>query len=102
MERSACGACGQDLSWNVHYRVLPRRRVAAKPPGWLQTAGVWHLGPRARARQLRGAQLDYDHNSLVVDLPILLICPRCGERQTLDLHPRTNKELEAAYLRASK
>jgi len=115
-EGAICGTCGHDLGWTVLEIGTPPLRAARKPPGWLATDGTWYLGPRARARRSRGAKLDYDPANIdaaaillgvfrpgyLVELPVAIKCPRCGQRQELDLHPRSQEELQEAYVRGGK
>ena len=64
------------------------------PPAIL---GKWHNADLLLRCYRCGASV----GRLVVDPVQILLCPQCGERVLLDLRPRSQEELEAAYLRFS-
>jgi hypothetical protein len=97
LENVACGNCGFDLGWSVHKdgRLL-------KGAGWRSNGAVWSSSVRKRRRDALGLPLERRLPAHVVVDPVqILLCPQCGERVLLDLRPRSQEELEAAYLRFS-
>jgi hypothetical protein len=103
-ETTACGKCGFDLDWIVRIGLVGqppvKKAITTKTKGWLKTGGAWFYGPRARKRAARDALIDYTlwRRGYDQELPIYLHCPRCGERQVLDIQPRSQEVLEAAFL----
>jgi hypothetical protein len=85
VETALCGKCGWKLGWIVDLLGDPPTRIALRPPGWRREGAVWCYGRRPRARRAGFSNhSDYNKDEIRVTMPTALLCPRCGQQQTLN------------------